>query len=213
VVEVAMTKDDARHSTRDRILIAAATMLGEDPTARLSVRAVAARAGVSTGSLRHFFPTQRALLDEVAAGLTEAVTAGDVIHDTSMPAHERLLACLQQFLVHIGTGEQARQTWRTTHRTYVESEPDAAAVESYLALDRAGRRRIEHWLQVLTEEGALAPGDDERRARFLSTVLNGIGIERALPVDGPGLAAEAATLRFAVDAVLADGGTSERNPG
>ena len=54
--------------TRDKILIAAATMLGEDPTARLSVRAVATRAQVSTGSLRHFFPTQRDLIDTVKIG-------------------------------------------------------------------------------------------------------------------------------------------------
>ena len=32
-------------NTRQRILIAAATMLGEDPTPRLSARQVAARAG------------------------------------------------------------------------------------------------------------------------------------------------------------------------
>jgi len=55
-----MTTDDAEtRSSRDRILIAAAGMIGEDPAARLSVRAVAARAGVSTGSLRFHFPTQR----------------------------------------------------------------------------------------------------------------------------------------------------------
>lgn len=43
--------------TRERILQAAAEMLAEDVTTTLSVRAVAARAGVSTGSLRFHFPT------------------------------------------------------------------------------------------------------------------------------------------------------------
>lgn len=51
-----MDAETKEPGTRDKILIAAATMLGENPTARLSVRAVAARAQVSTGSLRHFFP-------------------------------------------------------------------------------------------------------------------------------------------------------------
>lgn len=198
-----MTNDEVP-GTRDRILIAAATMFGEDPTARLSVRAVAARAGVSTGSLRHFFPTQRLLLDEVAVGLTDLVMAGDVIHDTSMSASDRLVACLQQVLVLVGAGEQARQAWRKTFHDFVESEPSADAVEAYLALDRAGRRRIARWLDVLAQEGAIAPGDHERRVQFLSTLLNGLAVERALPVDGARLAAEAETLRFAVDAVLAE---------
>ena len=73
-------------STRDRILIAAATMVSEDPGARFSVRAVASRAGVSTGSLRHFFPTQRALIDEVAAGITGLLVNESGIEDTTVPA-------------------------------------------------------------------------------------------------------------------------------
>ena len=62
-------REPAKQSTRTKILIAAATLLGEDPTSRLSVRTVAARAGVSVGSLRHFFPTQQALIDTVIAGI------------------------------------------------------------------------------------------------------------------------------------------------
>ncbi|MDX2375414.1 TetR/AcrR family transcriptional regulator [Microbacterium sp. LRZ72] len=198
------TSSDGGHSTRDRILIAAAQMLGQDPTARLSVRAVAARAGVSTGSLRHFFPRQSALLHEVLAGIYQTVQATDPIGDLSRPAEERLVACLQQALAQVGTGEQARQTWRTMHRAYIESEPTTDAGETYLTLERAGRRRIEGWLRALTDEGALTPGDTENRARYLSTVLNGLAIERALPADGPRLAAETATLQLAVTAVFAD---------
>jgi len=81
----ATTMSPEAPSTRQRILIAAATMLGENPTARLSVRAVAARAGVSTGSLRHFFPTQRALIDTVVAGLYDLELPEDPMSDRSMP--------------------------------------------------------------------------------------------------------------------------------
>ncbi|GAB3804398.1 TetR/AcrR family transcriptional regulator [Micromonospora zhanjiangensis] len=49
-------------SSRDKILWAAAAMLGEEPSTTPSVRVVAARAGVSTGSVQHF-PTQRELMD------------------------------------------------------------------------------------------------------------------------------------------------------
>lgn len=191
-------------TTRDKILIAAATMLGEDPTARLSVRAVAARAGVSTGSLRHFFPTQQELLDTVIAGVFGWVFPGDPIRDTSLSPSDRLVACLQQLLATSGTGDQAREMWRVTLEAYVAVRPSAGSTSTFLALEREGRRRIEEWLTVLTEEGAIPPGDTVQRARFLSTVVDGLSVERALPTDGWRMAAEADTLRLAVLGVVHD---------
>ncbi|MGJ9425932.1 TetR/AcrR family transcriptional regulator [Nesterenkonia halotolerans] len=196
-------------SSRDKILIAAATMLGEDPTARLSVRTVAACAGVSTGSLRHFFPTQQDLLDTVMAGLYDIELPEDPIHDSTRLGSERLVACLQQALAHTGTGEKARETWRSLHKAYVESDPSEGATETYLALERLGHRRIENWLAVLTEEGAISPGDNVQRARFLGTVLNGLSVERSLPAGGPRLAVEAETLRLAVLSIMSDRGQDE----
>lgn len=189
-------------TTRDRILIAAAEMVGEDPTARLSVRAVAARAEVSVGSLRHFFPDQRALLDEVLERMFRLVMPDGDIDDASLPAQERLLAGLRQILDRAGIGESARELWRTTLRTYLDAAPSASTVESYLALESAGRRRIESWLASLAEEGALLDGDREAQARFLSSVVNGLAVERALPMDAAAAAAEATTLRLAVSAVV-----------
>ncbi|NKY32882.1 TetR/AcrR family transcriptional regulator [Nocardia speluncae] len=185
-------------STRDRILIAAATMVSEDPGARLSVRAVAARAGVSTGSLRHFFPTQRALIDEVAAGITGLFASADVIEDTTVPAEDRLLACMQQVLAATGAGEQARHAWRHTLETYVGSEPSADAIATYLAFSAAGLRRTEHWLDVLEKEGVLPPGDNAQRAAYLNVVLDGLAIARALPTDAARIRSETDTLRYAI---------------
>ncbi|GEK22036.1 TetR/AcrR family transcriptional regulator [Cellulomonas xylanilytica] len=198
------TQTGDEHSTRDKILIAAASMLGENPTARLSVRSVAARAGVSTGSLRHFFPTQQALVDTVVAGVYDVEIPGDPIRDLDTPPADRLVACLQQVLALVGTGEKARQSWRSVHDAYLATAPSQDAATTYVALERLGRRRFERWLAILADEGALPPGDDEKRARFLMTVVNGLAAERALPADGPRLAFEAATLRMAVHAIVPD---------
>jgi AcrR family transcriptional regulator len=200
--------DGATPTTRDRILIAAATMLGEDPTAKLSVRAVAARAGVSTGSLRHFFPTQRELIDAVVAGIYRVVTADESIRDTTRPAVDRLTECLWQILALVGSGEQAREMWRTTFRAYILSAPSVGDAETYLALERGGRRRIEQWLHLLRAEGAVRPGEIETHARFLSSVLNGISIERALPSDGARTVFERETLRLAVATVIEEGSSA-----
>ncbi|GII81816.1 hypothetical protein Sru01_67980 [Sphaerisporangium rufum] len=196
-----MNDRPTRKDTRDRILIAAATMLGEDPTARLSVRGVAARAGVSMGSLRHFFPTQRELIDTVVAGLYDVDIPDDPILDTERPAVDRLVDCLRLSLSTVGTGSRAREYWRAIHETYIASDPSDDQVTTFRSLERLGLHRIERWLAVLAGEGAVPADDVERRARFLATVLNGLLTERALPADAGRLRFETDTLRMAAEAV------------
>lgn len=196
-----MDVESKEPGTRAKILIAAATMLGENPTARLSVRAVAARAQVSTGSLRHFFPTQRALVETVVAGLYDLEIPDDPINDHSLTPTERLVACLRLFLAQVGVGDRARQQWGALYEAYVASPPSEDEAATYLALERMGRHRIEQWLATLIEEGAIPAGRVEEKARFLSTVTNGLMTERALPSDTVRVEAETETLRLAVHAV------------
>ena len=194
-----------RTGTREKILIAAATMLAEDPTATLSVRGVARRAGVSTGSLRHFFPSQRELIDAVIAGIHTVELADDPIRDTALSPTERLVACLHLLLSAVGTGDRARAYVHALHDAYVESPPSEDAAHTFLALERDAVHRIERWLSVLRDERATATDDLAAAARFLSTVVNGLVFERALPGDRARLALEANTLGIAVAAVVVGG--------
>jgi len=199
-----MTADPSMLPTKDRILHAALTMFGESRGAKLSVRAVAARAGVSTGSLRFHFPTQRALLDEVLRVVYEVIAPDDPIHDESLTAKGRLLACLRQVLAPSGVGAQAREAATILHRTFIEPELTDELRDAYLAIEREGQRRVEHWLSVLEDEGSLPAGDNATRARFLNSVLAGLALERALPSDESILGSETNTLTMAVDAVFRD---------
>lgn len=187
--------------TRSKILVAAATMLGENPTARLSVRAVAARAQVSTGSLRHFFPTQRELVETVVTAMYDLDIPDDPIDNHALAPQERLIACLQLLLFHVGVGDRAREQWAALYEAYVATAPSEDEAAVYLALDRMGRHRIEQWLTTLVDEGAIPAGQIEARARFLATVTSGIATERALPSETVRLDAENETLRLAVHAV------------
>lgn len=196
-----MDVESKEPGTRSKILIAAATMLGENPTARLSVRAVAARAQVSTGSLRHFFPTQRELIETVIAAMYDLEIPDDPINDHSLTPQERLLACLQLLLTHVGVGDRAREQWGALYEAYVATAPSEDEATTYLALDRMGRHRIEQWLSALVDEGAIPAGGIEARARFLSTVTTGIMTERALPSETVRVDSENETLRLAVHAV------------
>ncbi|MET4659579.1 AcrR family transcriptional regulator [Streptomyces sp. PvP037] len=198
--------------TREKILQAAAEMLAEDMAAKLSVRAVAARAGVSTGSLRFHFPTQRALQDSLLARIYDHLLPGDPIRDRTLPPRERLLNCLRQVLAPLGTSEDARTAWGTMYRTFIEPEPTEQVRAAYLRLERESERRVEHWLTVLEGEGALSPGDHTRNLKFLLTVLNGLSVERALPSRESVLVAETETLNAAVDHVLSTGPAPPAGP-
>lgn len=188
--------------SREKILRAAAEMIAEDIAATLSVRAVAARAGVSTGSLRFHFPTQRALQDAVLARIYEYVSPDDPIRDRSLPARDRLVNCLRQVLAPAGVGEEARRAWGMAYETFIAPDPTEEVRTAYLAHERAAAGRVEYWLGVLTDEGVLSHEDRTRQVRFLLTVLNGLSIERALPAGESILRTETETLYTAVDCVL-----------
>lgn len=189
-------------SSREKILWAAATMLGDDPAPTPSVRAVAARAGVSAGAVQHHFPTQRALMDEVLVRVYDTLLPDDSAHDSSIPARDRLVATLQRLLVPSEAGTHPRDEWSQVFDRYVKTPPTDALREEYLAIERALLRRIEYCLTVLQDEGSLTPGDNPRRARFLYTVVSGLSIAQALPADASLLPAEIDVLRTAADYVL-----------
>lgn len=189
-------------STRSRIVQAAVEMVSGDVTTSLSVRKVADRARVSAGSLRYHFPTQQSLRDEVMKRVYSTILSDDPIHDDSVPARDRLVACLRQVLAPIGVGAQARAEWRKVFDAFMPSETSEHVDDAHAAAVREGRRRVECWLAVLSEEGTLPGGDNQHRARFLGTVLNGLAVERALPADDSLLEAETAALYAAVDCVM-----------
>ncbi|MDG4808199.1 TetR/AcrR family transcriptional regulator [Micromonospora sp. WMMD1120] len=197
-----MTQGEETTGSREKILAAAAAMLAEDVMARLSVRAVAARAGVSTGSLRFHFPTQRELKDAVLSRIYTQVFPDSPIHDRSLPARDRLVSCLRQVLAPAGVGARARAAWTLAYQAFIASEPTEQVRAEYLAVERGGWQRVEYWLSVLADEGALPKEDHARRIKFLLTVLNGLSIERALPAEDSILETETETLYLAVDSVL-----------
>ena len=191
-------------SSREKILWAAASMLGEDSPTIPSVRAVAARAGVSAGSVQHHFPSQRALLSEALGRVYNALLPDDSVHDTSLPPRDRLVNSLQRLLTPPQAGIGPREEWLRVIDRYARSPATDALSEEYLAIERSLRQRIEYSLTVLQDEGALAPGDNQRRARFLYTVISGISIAQALPAEASLGQTEITVLRTAAEYVLSE---------
>ncbi|MFB4349548.1 TetR/AcrR family transcriptional regulator [Microbacterium sp. CR_7] len=189
-----MNEEEA--GTRDRILRAAVSVAQSG--AKVTVRAVAARAGVGMGTLRYHFRTQRELLDAVLSSLYEEALPDERIRDASVPAEDRLVECLQHLLTPVGTEHQARQVWADLYHAFIalDAAPDARA--GYIELHRQAARRVESWLSILVEEGALERGDNASRALLLLAVINGLAVQRALPADRAPLETEAHVLRAAV---------------
>ncbi|WP_268958112.1 TetR/AcrR family transcriptional regulator [Occultella kanbiaonis] len=188
-------------STRDRI-IAAATAMMQEGAPRLSVRAVAARAGVGASTLRHHFPTQRDLVNATLTATYDAAMPDERIRDTTVPARERLRGCLQRLLDPFAAPTEAREVWANLLRTFAAADADPKTEAAYGVLVDHAERRIAAWLAILEEEGVLLPGDIARRADFLLTVVDGLSIARALPLSDQRLEVETTTLGFAVDAVF-----------
>lgn len=188
--------------TREKIIDAAAGMLRDGGAERPSVRAVAARAGVGASTLRHYFPTQRDLMDATLTELYKEAMPDARIHDSTVPARERLIECLWVLLEPFRTEAEARKTWQTVYEAFMAPEAREDARMGYLALVSQAERRIESWLAILEAEGSLKPGDMHARSHFLMAIIDGLSLDRALPPLHPRLAAETSTLRMAVDAVF-----------
>lgn len=213
-----MTARPSSADTRGRILAAATTMLAENPAARLSVRAVAQRAGVSTGSLRHFFPTQVDLIDAVVAtlaALQNAAGTDEPLRDTERPAAERLQGLLQRTLHDALADDRALTQLRALMGQADQTRSDDHAA-SLLAVERLGVEQLAGWVTTLRTERATAEGVPADRvdaffgstadeaARFLSSVLTGLVTEHALPGSLARRAAHESILRIAATAVLTE---------
>ena len=168
----------------------------------LSVRSVAARAGVGASTLRHYFPSQKALMETVFTALYDEALPDERMRDTTIAPRDRLIESLWQMLEPVGTPVVARDVWVTLFHTFIGPEATEDARKGYLVLVRHAEQRIVAWLEMLEAEGALVPGDNIQRTRFLLTVTDGLSIERALPMDNTHIAHERLTLATAVDAIL-----------
>lgn len=210
--------------TREDILAAAVAIARESGLPALSVRAVAARAGVGPTTLRHHFPSQAQLHAAVAGQIVPQLLPDLDIADSTRPAADRLFACLLQFLppaaVHAdpsadsSVAEQGAmlRSWFAMYRAAMVSTGagggdaggggDLAVITSARGQSRAA---IARWCLRLAEEGHLIGGQAQTVAARALAVVDGINLALLLDVDSTG-AADAEhgreTLRWFVDTVV-----------
>ncbi|HEX8076063.1 MAG TPA: TetR/AcrR family transcriptional regulator [Thermoleophilaceae bacterium] len=149
-------------ATRERIVSAALDQLAEGGYASASVQAVAARAGVATGTVYRHFPSKGDLFAEVfrRASEREMTVFAEVSGDGDRPAAERIAAAVEAF---------ARRSLAAPTRAYsLIAEPVDPAVEAERLVFRRGYKDV--LVGVLRDgvsAGELAPHDSDTVAAAL----------------------------------------------
>lgn len=157
---------------RQSIVTAAREIAAEQGMATLSVRAVAARAGVGASTLRYYFPTQRDLYDVVTDAVFDARLGDLRIRDHHLPAAKRLTECLRQFVVPAGGLER----WAATVAAVASPDPNPEHRRLWASAVRRAHERVREWLEILAPEGVLRDGDPGRHARQLLLGIDGAAL-------------------------------------
>jgi TetR/AcrR family transcriptional regulator, regulator of biofilm formation and stress response len=128
-------------SARERVLDATLELIGEQGVSGVTNRAVAARAGVSPGSLSYHFPSQTALLREALMQFVgeEAERLEGLAEGADAAALDPIAAAVQQIV----EGADRRAVLAQTE-LYLQAGRDpelqAVAARAYAAYDAAARR-------------------------------------------------------------------------
>ncbi len=156
------TADSLRSMTREHLIDHVVEVIAESGMSGLSVRAVAARAGVAIGTVQHWFPTKSAMLlaamdriGEIAEAAATAVRAPDdpvaelhgVISLLVPPSpHSRVSRVWLAFAAHTVADEQVRgryeQLWAGVHRAVARLLAAARPDASVGAIDEAAAEMV-----------------------------------------------------------------------
>ena len=166
---------------RVRILDAAAQVVSEAGLAGATVRAVATAAGGGMGTLRHYFPTQRGLHDEVVRRVLEDTIQDFDIRDASRDSGDRLVRCMLQFLPDDATAQELLNVWFGLYRHALEPGANGLSRQFLDVAVQRAHRRVGDWLEILADEGAVDRGRIPEFVLLLNAVISGVCLEIITP--------------------------------
>ena len=171
-------------SRREQIVRAASAIAAEEGIGAMSVRAVATRAGIGPSTLRHYFPSQQDLFHEVVGRSFHAQLDNLDIDDDTIPAAERLTACMAQFLPADDTQTRLLEGWIALYASALgpaRTEQGARLLDS---LTKHARDRVNKWLEILEIDGALQPGERQRHLTTMLAMIDGLCLDLLVPGNG-----------------------------
>ncbi|USQ79674.1 TetR/AcrR family transcriptional regulator [Ornithinimicrobium faecis] len=187
---------------RHQIVQAAQAVIAQEGLGALSVRTTAARAGIGASTLRHYFPTQQALFDAVVSDSFNAQLDDLRIADTHVPAADRLLECLAQFLPPSDDEIAQLLNWLAMYTAALGPDRTEQGARALISLTELGRQRVVAWLEVLGDQGELRHLDMARHAAVLLTHLDGLCLALLAPDSGPSVPDALEQLRDLIAAMV-----------
>ncbi len=159
---------------RAEILAAARELTAASGIAAVTVRSVAARAGIGASTLRYYFPTQRELHVALAAAAFDDQLDDLRIADTRLDPAARLTECLAQFLPDRDDRIPQLEAWIALYHPFGEATDQRRALLG--GLSRRALERVDGWLAILESEGVLRPGTRRRHVATAFVAVDGVSL-------------------------------------
>lgn len=166
---------------REEILAAANRVLNTKGIDELSVRNVAAEAGIGASTLRHYFPSQKELYNEVIGGLLDMQINDGEITNSKIPAAERLTTCMLQLLPPEDAAVPELMNWFGYYQTVLSPGRGAKEIELGKTLSTRARNRVRQWLTTLEDEGHTVTTDKEAATVWLLSTADGLCLQLLMP--------------------------------
>lgn len=156
---------------RQHILDVATRLAGTDGLRVLSVRSVAAAAGIGATTLRAYFPSQALLYRAVAGRLVSHVLSDDSIQDVSLAPADRLYGSLRQFLPGAADRHSTLMVWFELLTLALGSDANEEVLEMVLSGHQESAAIVTRWFTLLAADGfALQDTPEALAVRFVALV-------------------------------------------
>lgn len=197
---------------RQQILKAASTIVAERGIGALSVRNVAAAAGLGASTLRHYFSSQKALYDAFLGDAFHSQLSDLRIEDSRVEPAERLTECIVQFLPLDDMRKAELEGWFFLYYSGIGPERTEQGARLLATLIRHARDRVERWLISLQSEGALQDDSVSDHATLLLSLVDGLSLQIVTPDSGITIPVARHILGIAVARAVVDDGTWHGHP-
>ncbi|MCL3861775.1 TetR/AcrR family transcriptional regulator [Actinotalea sp. K2] len=187
---------------RSQILRAAHEIATTDGLSGVSVRHVAARAGIGASTLRHYFPTQQDLFDAVLGTMLDAQLSDLRIKDATVAPAIRLTECVAQLLPATDADVVRLEGWLAGYAAAIGPTRTEQQRAVLAALSRRARDRVGGWLAVLDAEDALRSPDLDQAAIILLAMVDGLALGLITPEGGATLERAREALARVVEAAV-----------
>lgn len=187
---------------REQILAAADQLAAEHGWDALSVRAVAARAGVGASTLRYYFPSQQELVHAVVGRSFHAQLDDLYIRDATRSPSQRLSECMAQFLPANDAHISQLHGWLALYASALGPSRNEYGGRLLRSLQQHARDRVEGWLGILEAEDALRPLPRQRQATTLLAVIDGLCLDLLVERSGIDVTQAHRILQDVIDRVV-----------